>query len=154
MFSPHWIPVPDIICLVHLFPARTLYSWQCGVDPSGGQREGGGRQAGWGRWKEGAKNKGLVRRDAAAQPGYWQAGAAIHSDVSAERKKFSRGQRGEGSGCNAGIEWVELKLCLGARTHQTRTQQARREWKMNHFYIHSVSTYSPEVFSVLIKWLF
>ena len=133
MFSPHWIPVPDIICLIHLFPARMPYSWQC-VDPSGGQQEGGGRQAGWGRWKDGAKNEGSVQRDAAAQPRYWltvwgegQELPYTQTSLLTERNFLgARGERAQWLQCRNPVSWV--KLCLGARTRQTRTKQARREW--------------------------
>lgn len=114
MFSPHWIPVPDIICLIHLFPARMPYSWQCGADPSGGQQEGGGRQAGWGRWKEGAKNEGSVGRDAFSTAkvltgrGEGQELPYAQTSLLTERNFLgARGERAEWLQCRNPMSWVK-----------------------------------------------
>lgn len=125
MFSPHWIPVPDVICLIHLFPARMLHSWRCGLDPSGGRREGVGRQQG-GTDERKERRMRAQRRDAAAQPRYWQAeerGRSCHTlrPLCWLKEIFYRPEGRGHSGCSAGIEWVELKLCLRERTDQTRT---------------------------------
>lgn len=101
MFSPHWIPVPDVICLINLFPARMLYSWRCGLDPSGGRREGVGRQqGGTDERKERrmrAQRREMLQHSRGTDRQRRGAGAAIRSDLSADWKKFSTGQRGEGT---------------------------------------------------------
>lgn len=122
-FSPHWIPSTDSICLIHLFPVRMPHPWQCWVDPSGGWREGGGGG------RDGADERQEKRQSSVLS--YCSRGDGwdlpwTQTSLLTEGH-FGGGDRAEGRGhrgCHAGIWWVELKLCLGARSHWTR---ARRE---------------------------